>query len=159
MCTKMYVQHSSEEHNESSGSESGGSNITQWSGQPQRSTKQVESCPPTFRALINRVSTFSGASDFVAWLDDFVESTHDCGWDDNNRANWFSWFLAGPAKVSWQHTLKPAEKITMETNDRNVQRRVWYSTRSLYGLSCCHELSYEHFDSAKVLLTAMREHQ
>ena len=41
-----------------------------------------------------------GTGDYKAWLDDFVEATNDYGWDDKNRAKWFSQFLTGITKVS-----------------------------------------------------------
>ena len=55
-----------------------------------------------------------GTGDYKAWLDDFVEATNDYGWDDKNRAKWFSWFLTVSAKASWQHTLKPTKKLQLE---------------------------------------------
>ena len=110
-------QQSSEEH-KLLGSESGGSsNNSRQSRPPQRETRREDPYPPGFSALLNRINKLSGdkgAGDFEAWLDDYVEATNVCNWDAKNRAKWFSWFLTGPAKASWQHTLKPAEKLQWE---------------------------------------------
>jgi len=59
------------------------------------------------------VSKFSGDSseDFDAWLADYYEATTNCGWTDDLRAKWFSWFLAGTAKHTWQRTLSREDKI------------------------------------------------
>ena len=89
------------EDGESSSSED--SSVT--SRESRRRAKGVDPYPPGFKALIDRVGKFSGAKgvagDFEAWLEDFVEATGDCNWDDGSQAKWFSWFLTGPAKASW----------------------------------------------------------
>ena len=59
--------------------------------------------PPGFRQLCNRVPKFSGRggdSDFALWVEDFEEGSADCGWSNAQRARWFSWFIAGPAKTT-----------------------------------------------------------
>ena len=88
------------------------------SRESRRKAKRVDPYPPGFKALIDCVGKFSGAKgvtgDFEAWLEDFVEATGDCNWDDGSQAKWFSWFLTGPAKVSWQHTLKTEDKSQWE---------------------------------------------
>ena len=103
---RVREQQSSEEH-ESSGSESGSySNSNEQHRPPRRESRRMDPYPG-FSALVNRVNKFSGdkgAGDFEAWLDDFVEATNVCNWDDKSRAKWFSWFLTGSAKASWQHT-------------------------------------------------------
>ena len=38
-------------------------------------------------------------------LADYCEAMTDCGWSDDLKARWFSWFLAGAAKHIWQCTL------------------------------------------------------
>ena len=48
--------------------------------------------------------------DFEVWLADFREVTADCKWTDQQRAQWFSWFLSGAAKSTWQRTLRKEEK-------------------------------------------------
>ena len=133
------------------------------SRESRRRAKRVDPYPPGFKALIDRVGKFSGAKgvagDFEAWLEDFVEATGDCNWDDGSRAKWFSWFLTGPAKASWQHTLK--------TEDKSQWERIKEVFKGEYGIHLdprtayqrCHELRYEQFGSAQSLLTAMREYQ
>ena len=73
--------------------------------------------PPAFRELQRRVDKFSGKSDendFEVWLVDFTEATTDCKWTDGERAQWFSWFLAGSAKVTWQQTVKSEDKTSWQ---------------------------------------------
>ena len=47
------------------------------------------------------------------WLVDFTEDTNDCMWTDVERARWFSWFMVGSAKVTWQRTNKPEDKTLL----------------------------------------------
>jgi len=59
------------------------------------------------------VDKFSGRQaedNFEVWLQDYVEATEDCGWDDQKCARWFSWFLSGPAKATWQQTMSVQHK-------------------------------------------------
>ena len=44
------------------------------------------------------------------WLLDFIEATADCVWSDEQRVRWCSWFLSGPAKAKWHHTLNSSKK-------------------------------------------------
>ena len=44
-----------------------------------------------------------------------IEATTDCGWNNDDRARWFSWFITGPAKSTWQRSLKPADKASWES--------------------------------------------
>jgi len=68
--------------------------------------------PQGFKELRERVSKFSGdgKEDFEVWLADFCEATGDCEWTDLMREQWFSWFLSGPAKCTWQRTLNREDK-------------------------------------------------
>ena len=71
--------------------------------------------PPGFKELCSRVEKFSGLTsdcDFELWLKDFEEASRDCGWSNKQRAQWFSWFISGPAKNTWQRTLKSEEKAS-----------------------------------------------
>ena len=73
--------------------------------------------PPGFRTLIQRVDRFRGCQgddNFEIWLMDFEEATEHCGWQDKQRAKQFSWFLSGPAKATYQHTLRDANKATQQ---------------------------------------------
>ena len=97
--------------------------------------------PPRFKDIRARVGRFSGKSggeDFGLRLSDYKEATADFGWDDGKRAKWFSWFLEGPAKATWQRTLT-----------------------CIMGINYfqCHELRYEDFGSVQALLESMREYQ
>ena len=62
--------------------------------------------PPAFsgncrKALISyKFSGKSDENDFEVWPVDFTEATTDCMWADIDRARWFSWFLAGSAKIT-----------------------------------------------------------
>jgi len=61
--------------------------------------------PPGFKELCSQVEKFSGRTgdcDVELWLEDFEEASKDCGWSDKQRAQWFSWFITGPAKTTWQ---------------------------------------------------------
>ena len=64
--------------------------------------------PSRFKELHSLLDKFTGKSvegDFEAWLEDCVEATRDYGWNNEQRSHWFSWFITGPAKLTWQHTL------------------------------------------------------
>ena len=45
-------------------------------------------------------------------MENFKEATADCGWDDQLRARWFFWFLAGLIKSTWQRTLTKEDKTS-----------------------------------------------
>ena len=71
--------------------------------------------PPAFGDLHSRLDKFSGKSgegDFEIWLEDYLEATQNCGWSDKQRAHWFSWFITGPAKITWQRTLTAEDKLS-----------------------------------------------
>jgi len=126
---------------------------------PQRKT---DPHPPGFRALTNRIDKFSGRQaedNFEVWLQDYVEATEDCGWDDEKRARWFSWFLAGPAKATWQQTVLAEHKTDWSkiTEVYRGQYGVHLDPRTAYQR--CHELQYEQFGSVQGLLNSMREYQ
>ena len=73
--------------------------------------------PLSFKTLIHRVEKFSsheGDNNFEIWLMDFEEATEHCGWNDEQRAKWFSWFLSGPAKATWQCTPKDTDKTSWQ---------------------------------------------
>ena len=52
--------------------------------------------------------------DFQLWLENYEEASNDYQWKDNDQARWFSWFIEGPTKVTWQRTLKSTEKNSWE---------------------------------------------
>ena len=70
--------------------------------------------PPGFKELHEQVTKFTGdgKENFEVWLADYYEVTGDCGWTDQLRARWFSWFLAGAAKHTWQRTLTAEDKAS-----------------------------------------------
>ena len=118
--------------------------------------------PPVFRELQKRIDKFSGKSDendFEVWLVDFTEATTYCSWTDHERAKWFSWFLSGSAKVTWQRTVK--------TEDKTSWQKIVEIFRGQYGIHMdprtayqrCHDLQYNSFGSVQGLLEAMRDYQ
>ena len=89
------VEHTTSEHDPIGGTSASGSESDSSSSSHEHSTssrrgiQRTDPYPPGFHALINRVSKFSGdkgAGDFETWLEDFVEATEDCSWDNKNRA-------------------------------------------------------------------------
>ena len=118
--------------------------------------------PPVFRELQRRVDKFSGKSDendFEVWLVDFTEAANDCMWTDVERARWFSWFLAGSAKVTWQRTVKSEDKTSWQkiVEIFRGQYGVHMDPRTAYQR--CHDLQYDSFGSVQGLLEAMRDYQ
>ena len=89
--------------------------------EPKRSrhrTRAADPHPPEFKVLITRISKFSGekaTDNFEDWLEDYMEATGDCGWDNKNQAQWFSWLLTGPAKATWLHSIKTTDKANCKS--------------------------------------------
>ena len=115
--------------------------------------------PPGFRQLCNRVPKFSGRggySDFALWVEDFEEGSADCGWSNAQRARWLSWFIAGPAKTTWQRSLTETDRSSWETIKKLYlgQYGIHLDPRTAYQR--CHELQYEQFNSVQGLVDAMR---
>ena len=78
---------------------------------PRHSAKQLY--PPGFKEMRGRLQPFSGKQgevNFQLRLEDYEEATVDCQWSDEERARWFSWFITGPAKATWQRTLNRDDK-------------------------------------------------
>ena len=79
----------------------------------RRRTRTADLHPPGFKVLISRINKFSGekaADNFEVWLEDYLEATGDCGWSNKDQAQWFCWFLAGPAKATWLYSMKTTDK-------------------------------------------------
>ena len=117
--------------------------------------------PPAFREMQRRVDKFSGKSDendFEVWLVDFTEATNDCMWTDVERVRWFSWFLAGSAKLTWQRTVKSEDKTSWQkiVEIFQDQYNVHMDPRTAYQR--CHDLQYNSFVSVQGLLEAMRDY-
>ena len=112
--TKRESESSEDERSASSSSESAEDTISRHTSTLVQRSSTVRPHPPGFREVSSRVEKFSGkrAEDgtFEVWLDDFEEATTDCGWTDDMRARWFSWFVSGPAKATWQRTLTTEQK-------------------------------------------------
>ena len=111
--TQEVVNESSHSEDESSGKSSSSSHSSSLEEDDKRKTapqkRQIKDPhPPGFRYPISRIEKFSsnqGDDDFELWLMDFNETIRNCGWTDEQRSRWFSWFLSGPAKATWQCTL------------------------------------------------------
>ena len=148
---------------ESSSSESAGSTTSSRRSTqvPRRSAARPH--PPGFREVSSRVEKFSGkrAEDgtFEVWLDDFEEATNDCGWTDDMRARWFSWFVSGPAKATWQRTLTTEQKADWKSIVKVFQGQYGVHVDPRTAYQRCNELHYDQFGSAQGLLNAMREYQ
>jgi len=93
------------------------------------------------------------------WLQDYIEAMEDCRWDNQKRAKWFSWFLSGPAKATWQQTMSAEDKADWDkiTEVYHGQYGIHLDPRTAY--QCCHDLQYEQFSLVQGLLNAMREYQ
>ena len=83
----------------------------------------------------------------------------DCGWTDELRARWFSWFLTASAKNTWQRTLAKEDKSRWENIVQlyKVHYGVHMDLRTAY--LHCHELQYNEFTSLQGLLEAMNDYQ
>ena len=102
-------EHSPDDHDDSgSGDESRSRNRTR--GNRPHS--------PGFKELCTRVEKLSGRNDvcdFKLCLEDFEEASRDCDWNDHQWAQWFSWFITGPAKTTWYRTLSSTEKMSWKS--------------------------------------------
>ena len=112
--------------------------------------------------MLQRVDKFSGCQgddDFEIWLVDFKEATEHCGWQDKQRAKWFSWFLSGPAKATWQRTLKDSDKESWQSIVKIYRGQYGVHLDPRIAYQKCQELQYSQFGSAQGLLNAMRDYQ
>ena len=121
-----------------------------------------QSHPPGFKEVRSRVKCFTGKrgeDDFQWWVEDYEEVSKDYRWSDQDQARWFSWFVSGPAKLTWQRTLKESDKTSWPkiVEIYKGQYGVHLDPRTAYQR--CHELTYEQFGSAQGLLEAMRDYQ
>ena len=122
----------------------------------------VLSYPPGFKQIQERVGRFTGKcgeEDFEVWLADFHEATADCKWTDKQRAQWFSWFLSGAAKSTWQRTLCKEEKKSWTDIVRIYKGHYGVHMEPRTAYLCCHELRYEDFASVQGLLGSMKDYQ
>ena len=129
---------------------------------PRPKIRATDLHPPGFKVLISRISKFSGekaADNFKVWLEDYIEATGVCGWKDKDRAQWFSWFLSGPAKATWLHSMKTTDKANWESIVKVFKGEYGVHLDPRTAYQRCHELQYEQFGSAQGLVAAMREYQ
>ena len=102
-------EHESSESSSSESTEDTNSSNSRRTPSVQRGSVSRSPHPPGFKEVSSRVEKFSGkrAEDgtFEVWLDDFEEATTDCGWTDNMKARWFSWFVSGPARLHGREPL------------------------------------------------------
>lgn len=118
--------------------------------------------PLGFKQIQERVGRFTGKcsdEDFEVWLADFREATADCKWTDKQRAQWFSWFLSGAAKSTWQRTLSHEEKKLWCDIVRIYKGHYGVHMDPRTAYLRCHELRYEDFLSVKGLLESMKDYQ
>jgi len=118
--------------------------------------------PPGFKEIRSRVGKFSGKrgdDDFALWLTDYEEATDDFKWNDETRVKWFSWFIEGPAKATWQRTLSNEERGSWESTKMIYQGQYGVHMDPRTAYLRCHELQYEELRSVQALLEAMREYQ
>ena len=124
--------------------------------------RNVFSYPPGFKQIQERVGRFTGKygdEDFEVWLADFYEATADCRWTDKQRAQWFSWFLSGAAKNTWQRALHKEEKKSWSDIVRIYKGHYGVHMEPRTAYLRCHELRYEDFLSVKGLLESMKDYQ
>ena len=136
-----------------------GSTISQASG---RQSHKANQHPPGFKEIRSRVDKFTGKQaeeDFELWFTDFEEATSAYGWSDDQKAGWFSWFISGPAKATWQRTLTAEQKTSWETIVQTFRGQYGIHLDPRVAYQRCHELQYERYGSAQGLLNAMRDFQ
>ena len=149
----------SDEH--SGESEDEGHNASQVQGPRQRDPQRLVQ-PLGFKEVRSRVGKFSGKKgdeDFGLWLADFQEATDDFSWSNDTRAKWFSWFVEGPAKATWQRTLSAEERGSWLSIKKVFQGQYGTHMDPRTAYLRCHELQYEELGSVQALLEAMREYQ
>ena len=124
-------------------------------------SKSTFNQPPGFKELRERVTKFTGdgKEGFEVWLADYCEATGDCGWTDQLRARWFSWFLAGAAKHTWQRTLTAEDKASWTSIVQNHKGHYGVHMDPRTAYLRCHELQYSDYTSVQGLLEAMKDYQ
>ena len=80
-------------------------------------------------------------------------------WSDEIRVKWFSWFLEGPAKATWQRTLTTEERGSWASIKKIFQGQYGIHMDPRTAYLRCHELQYEELGSVQALLESMREYQ
>lgn len=75
------------------------------------------------------------------------------------RSRWFSWFLSGPAKATWQRTLTEKDKTSWNKIVKIYHGQYGIHMDSRTAYQRCQELQYSQFESAQGLLNARRDYQ
>ena len=75
------------------------------------------------------------------------------------RSRWFSWFLSGPAKATWQRTLTEKDKTSWNKIVKIYRGQYGIHMDSRTAYQRCQELQYSQFESAQGLLNARRDYQ
>ena len=76
----------------------------------------------------SRVDKFSGKKGdegFGLWLADFQEATDDFSWSNDTCVKWFSWFVEGPAKATWQCTLYMGHGYQLRRSSKGSVGHTW----------------------------------
>jgi len=84
---------------------------------------------------------------------------YDCKWTDGMRAQWFSWFLTGSAKSTWQRTLNREDKQSWSSMVQAYKKHYGVHMDPRTAYLRCHELQYQDFKSAQGLLESMKDYQ
>ena len=118
--------------------------------------------PLAFKDLRSRLDQFlakPGEGDFKNFLEDYLEATQNCRWQDEQRTHWFSWFITGPAKITWLRTLTTEEKSFWEkiVAAFKAQYGIHIDPRTAYQR--CQELHYDQFHSLQGLMSPIQEYQ
>lgn len=78
---------------------------------------------------------------------------------DKQKAKWFSWFLSGPAKATWQCTLKNTDKVSWQKIVEIYRGQYGVHLDPRIAYQKCQELQYSQFGSVQGLLDVMRGYQ
>ena len=70
-------------------------------------------------------------------------ATEDFTWSNEAHVRWFSWFVEGPAKATWQHTLTSEERGSWESITKVFQGQYGIHMDPWTAYLRCHELQYE----------------
>ena len=75
------------------------------------------------------------------------------------KARWFSWYVSGLAKATWQRTITTEQKKDWKSIVKVLQGQYGVHIDSWTAYQRCNELWYDQFGSAQGLLNSMREYQ
>ena len=75
------------------------------------------------------------------------------------KARWFSWYVSGLAKATWQRTITTEQKKDWKSIVKVLQGQYGVHIDPWTAYQRCNELWYDQFGSAQGLLNSMREYQ